>query len=782
MESQLVAKTDNFQIFDQLQKYMRHWRWFLISALLCCGIAFLYMKTQPNVYSRSAAVLIKEDNTSELTAAFSEKNPFKAGANVNNEIEAFKSPYLMQEVVKRLNLNISYTIREGLRNIELYSQSPIKASITDMQDQESFSFYAELLPDSMIILSKFEQNGVKFNPTMKAKLNTVACTPIGNIEISPTLFYSYNMYDVPIKICQISVKNATIQFAGSLAVSLASKENTIINLVYTDVSVQRADDVLNTIISVYNEKWMDEKNKVAKSTSRFINDRLPLIETELGGIDDNLVQYKSENLLTDMRSAASLFMKESSDYSGKTSDALDQLKIAHNVKKYLGTSSKLSDLLPTNTGLSSVAIESSLTEYNTLLLKRNRLLANSSEKNPVVKELNNELNGMRQSIIRTIDNLIVALNIQISSLQAQQQRMTDKIADNPGQEKHVISIERDQKVKESLYIYLMQKREENELSLAITTTNTRIINPPSGSDAPIGPKKKILMLGAFVLGLAIPFSVIWGRDTLDTTIQGKKDMKRLSAPLLGVIPQATHRTQKTGVPLVQERCRDIVNESFRILRTNMDFLYPKDMKVIMFTSFDSGVGKTFMTLNMAMSFALIGKKVVAVDLDMRKATLSSYILSRKAGITDYLCGTVTAESVIIKDHFYPGFDIVTVGEIPPNPVELLLDDKLKSFIETLKAEYDYIFIDGAPVNLVTDATIVSKYSDLNVFVVREGYSDYRIIPELENIYCSGKFKNMTILLNGSVQDSPSEKSGYFTEQTKKFTKLGVITNPFARFF
>ncbi|MDR2038791.1 MAG: polysaccharide biosynthesis tyrosine autokinase [Bacteroidales bacterium] len=765
MESQLTPKHENFQILELIKSYVRHWPWYIISVAICCSIAFLYIQTRPVDYMRGASVLIKEDNASDLTAAFSEKNPFKAAANVNNEVEAFKSPHLMQEVVKRLNLNISYTIRDGLKDRELYTHSPIKVISSGMQEQEFFSFYVELLPDSLLLLSGFEQNAMKFEPTSKkAKLNEMVNTPIGNIEISPTFFYSGTYYNVPIKVSQSSIRSTTAGFSGNLSVALASKENTIINLNYTDVSIQRADDILNTIIAVYNEEWLREKRQIAENTSKFIDDRLPFIENELGGIDDNLQKYKSSNLLTDVRSAASLYMKESSEYSAKVVEVSNQLSIAKNIKESLDRSSKTLDLLPTNTGLSNTAVESSLEQYNALLLQRNKLLANSSERNPVIVDMNNDLNGMMQSIISTIDNLVSALDLQLSSLRTQNARMTQKIASNPGQEKHLISIEREQKIKESLYLYLLQKREENELSLAMTTTNTRVINPPTGSSRPISPKKKMIMAVAFVLGMILPTSVIWGKDMMNTTIQGKKDLKKLSVPLLGVIPLASQARKKANMkaPLVKENSRDMVNEAFRSLRTNIDFFDQENIKTVMFTSYEAGVGKTFMTLNLAMCFALAGKKVIALDLDMRKAALSTYVSSDKAGITDYLNGTATVGSIINKNYFYPGFDVVTIGKIPANPVELLMNGKLTPFLEAMKTYYDYIFIDGVPVNPVTDATIIGRYSDMNIFVIRENFSDHYIIPELENIYHNGKFKNMTILLNGSVQNASSEK--YFASK------------------
>ncbi len=763
MENQIISKNDDSIINELWYKYIRHWPWFLLSIAICCGVAILYVKVTPNTYKRSASVIIKEDNNiTELAAAFTDKSQFKSNSNVNNEIEAFKSPNLLQEVARRLNLNVSYKVKLGLKKIELYTLTPIAATFVDAQDQESFSFNVELLPDSVVILSNFEQDETKFNQSFKTRLNKTVLTPVGNVVITPTLFYSSNQFNVPINVTKSSIKGITGQLKGQLSVSLASKENTIIVLDFTDVSIQRADDVLTTIIAVYDENWIAERNKAAINTSKFINDRLPLIEQELGGIDDNLQEYKSQNLLTDIQSAASLYMKESSEYSGKIIEVRNQLSTARYIKKYLGSSGgKATDLLPTNTGLNNLTLESTIDQYNTLLLKRNGLIANSSERNPLILDMNNSLNAMKKSIIKTVDNLIVSLSTQLSSLQAQEARMTKKIESNPGQEKHLISIEREQKIKESLYLYLLQKREENALSLAMSTTNTRIINPPSGSNFPIEPKKRTILMIAFIVGMGLPISIIFGRDTLFPTIRGQKDLNGLSAPLLGTIPYANIRSKYMSVPLVQEKNRDLVNESFRIIRTNLELMSAKDAKIVMFTSVNPGSGKTFMTMNMAMCFALTGKKVVTLDLNMRNTRLSRMMSSPKAGVVDYLNGTTSDESmIVVKDYFYPGFDMIPVGDIPQNPVELLLGDRLKLLLHRLKSAYDYVFVDCTQIDSIADATIIGRFSDLVVFVVREGYSDRRIVPELENICKKEMFNNITIILNGTHPDITRKASKY----------------------
>ncbi len=787
MENQIIPKNEDFQIFDLWAKYKGYWPWFLFSLIVCAGIAFLLIIIVPESFKRSASVMIKEDsNITDISAAFTRNiNQYQSVTNVNNEIEAFKSPQLMRETINRLNLTTSYTVKDSytpfndrLKSIELYAKSPIVALFPDASYQESFSFYVELLPDNVIILSKFTQENSEIEQSINAKLNDTVSTPIGRVMIAPTLSYSLGQHLIPIEVGKTNIDDVVEKFMENLFVTISGKESSVVVLELTDASVQRADDMLSVLIDAYNENWISYKNMVAVNTSQFINERLPLIEQELREIDDKMEQYKTQNLLTDVRSAASLYMKESSEYSGKISEMRNQISIAGFIKEYLNDTSKTSDLLPSNTGLNNQAIESQIKEYNTLLLKRDELMANSSEKNPLVVDMNNSLSAMKQSVIRTVDNLIITLNLQLKGLQEQETRATKNIASNPGQEKKLLSIIREQNTKESLYIYLLQKREENDMSLALNATNTRIISPPSGSTKPEKPKKMLIFLIAFAMGMGMPTGIIWIRSMLDTTIREKRDLNNLSLPLLGVVPLAGLKNRKNGYLYVRDKGKDIINETFRIIRTNMEFMCAKDKKVTLFTSLDIGAGKTFMSLNLAMSFALAGKKVALLDLDMRTATLSKLVTLPEIGISNYLNGTITDESwIIVKDFLYPGFDLIPTGITPSNPTELLLSDNLKKILEKLRTEYDYIFIDSTPVDMVADAHITGKFADFTILVVREGFTDRRTLPDIENIYRSGKFKSMALILNGSDHHLPSGKYYVYSDEMSGKTTMLPNSSP-----
>lgn len=537
---------------------------------------------------------------------------------------------------------------------------------------------------------------------------------------------------------------------------LGNENATIINLSIDDASVQKAEDILNTLIEVYNEKWIQDKNQIAVSTSRFIGERLGVIENELGHVDENISNYKSEHLLPDVQAASSLYMSQSAENKKEIQTLTNQLTTAQYIRRELN-SKDMNQPLPTNSGIANVNIESQIGEYNKMVLDRNRLIANSSEKNPLVKDLGNSMQSMKRTILQSVDNLIVSLNTQIRSIRQQEATTTQQLASNPSQAKYLLSVERQQKVKEELYLYLLQKREENELSQAFTAYNTRMITAPRGSALPTAPNKKNILLVALVLGLLVPAVIIFMQENMNTKVRGKKDLENLSVPCLGEIPLYLSNKKKNNkspehVIVVEESNRNIINEAFRVLRSNVDFIKNKNtqQKVFVVTSFNPGSGKSFLSMNIAMSFAIKGKKVLVIDGDLRHGTVSAYVGSPKKGLSDYLGYEETSwNELLITDKKYPNLHTIPVGTIPPNPTELLEDKSLATLIQALRNEYDYIFIDCPPIDIVADAQIIEQYADRTFFVVRAGLLDCSLLSELENIYQEKRFKNLSIILNGT---------------------------------
>lgn len=560
--------------------------------------------------------------------------------------------------------------------------------------------------------------------------------------------------------------------SSRLSVALNDEESTVLSLSYRDVSPARAEDILNTVIAVYNENWVKDKNQVAVSTSLFISDRLAVIEGELGNVDENISSYKSEHLLPDVQAASNLYMAQSSQTSSQILALSTQLSMVRYIRNYLATTAEQNQLLPANSGLENVGIEKQISEYNTLQLQRNNLVANSSEQNPLVMDLDQSLATIRGAIISSIDNLEVTLNTRIRNLQRNEQQTTDRIAANPTQAKYLLSVERQQKVKEALYLFLLQKREENELSQAFTAYNTRIITPPMGSMVPTAPVRRNILLVAFALGLLIPAVIIFMRENMNTKIRGRKDLENLSLPFAGEIPLCgqksrrailTKKVKEKNSVVVKEGKRDLINEAFRVLRTNVEFMSgeEKHSQILVVSSFNPGSGKTFLTMNLAASLSIKGKRILVIDGDLRHGSASAYVGSPKTGLSDYLGERLEQLDEIIQPvPDYANLFILPVGTIPPNPTELLEKERFVTLMNSFRKEFDYILIDCPPVELVADTQIIESQADRMLFVVRTGLLERSMLNELEIFYKEKKFKNMALVLNGTEVNNRSYKYGY----------------------
>lgn len=776
-----AVKADDFiRIQDLYYLCLAKWRWFVLSLVVCLGIAIIYLLMTPPVYTRTASLLIKEESkgqslSGDVGASFSDLGLFQSNTNVNNELISLQSPAVMFDVVKRLHLEVDYATDGSFYPQVRYGQNlPLTVSFAGLADNETAALTVEPVRPQGVKLTSFVHNGEKVAGEVVGALNDSLVTPIGKVVIRPAAAYvDWQKSSEPLTVSRSSLNEAVSRYADGLSVALNDEKATIIDLSFRDVCIQRAEDVLNTVIAVYNENWIKDKNQIAVSTSMFINDRLGVIEGELGHVDENISTFKSENLLPDVQAASQLYMTERSQAQSQILTLNTQLSMARYIRNYLTAASSRNQLLPANSGLESANIESQISEYNNLQLQRNNLVANSSEQNPLVVDMDESLRSMRRSIVSSVDNLITTLNTQIHSLEKSDQRATEHIAANPSQAKYLLSVERQQKVKESLYLFLLQKREENELSQAFTAYNTRVITPPTGSMIPTAPVKKNILLVGFALGLLIPVVIIFLQESMNTRIRGKKDLENLSIPFVGEIPlygkvRRSGLFHKKVTPLtetkvvVKEGSRDVVNEAFRVLRTNLEFVSGENGKgqVILMTSFNPGSGKTFLTVNIAATLAIKEKRVLVIDGDLRRGSTSVYVGSPHHGLSDYLAGKVQRiEDVIVLASETVRFDVLPIGTIPPNPTELLSGERLQALLADFRTRYDYILIDCPPIELVADTHIIEKYADRTIFVVRAGLLERSMLPELEALYTEHKFKNMAVLLNGT-EGNGSYRYGY----------------------
>ena len=740
-------------LVDLLAYFASKWKWFLLSVLVCGGIAWYHYARSPLVYFRSATVIIKDPSNKTSTTGLDRFDNIINKVNVANEILQFRSKKLMREVLQRLHADISYQLEDGLRSNELYNQSPVLLSFPDALPEQHFAFTVTLKDKKSLVLSDFTGIDVKSDFTIEM-YDTVTLSRGMRVVATPTNYYSDSWTGTPIRVAKLPMESMVNYYKSALGIQQEEEESSILTLALKDGSAARAEDILNTLINVYNEEAIKDKNQVAVNTADFINDRLIIIENELGGVESELETFKQRNQIVDIASSAGMYMSESQKYNTDALELETQLRLANFIKDYLTDPAKETDLIPSNTGIGDMNIESQINLYNTAKLKRDHLIDDSNANNPVVLELNNSLRAMKQNIIRAVDNMIVSLNVQRSDAQSREMRAQNRITSIPTKEREILSIERQQKVKEALYLFLLNKREENALSQAMADNNARVIDGAEGSNSPISPNRNRILLLGLLVGLAIPSLACLGILFLDTRVHSRKDVEGIvSVPYLGEIPQDKEagklNEQESPFLLAKEQRDSTVSEAFRILRTNMAFMARKDLpqQVIIFTSLNEGAGKTFISKNLGMSLVLAKKKVILIDMDIRRGTLSRQLHLHKTGLTNYLAdATLSAEDII---QHQDGFDIIAAGAIAPNPAELLMDERLDNLVTELRRRYDYIVVDSVPVGIIADATISNRIADLTIFVARAGRLDRRQLPEIEQLYKENKLHNMALVLNGA---------------------------------
>lgn len=788
MQNVLVRRPQQAEDFIRLQDLMYlclvRWRWFVISLVVTLGIATYNLLSTPCVYQRTASILIKEDGksqsiNSDVASMFSDMGISGGKSNVNNELIAIQSPAVLLEAGKQLKLDVNYSEDGTFHPVALYGRTlPVTVHFYSLNDMQSANLDVEVKHGnlfSIVHVSGTDKAGnqVESDEEVQGKLGQTVRTAMGYVCVDQAPGYSafVNGHESrKLHVTRTNLYAMTDHIKASLSASISEEKATVIDLTYKDQLTQRAEDVLNTIISVYRKNWMEDKNQMTVSTSHFITERLGVIERELGDVDKDISSFKSRNLLPDVETAAQQYMQKSGDVDKQILELNSRLSMARYLRDFLTGKVGKNQLLPANIGIDSPGIEQQITEYNKQQLERNNLVANSSEQNPLVADYDQSLASMRHSIVTSIDNFVVTLNSQLGNLQANEAQTTSQIASNPSQAKYLQTVGRQQKVKEALYLFLLQKREENELSKAFTAYNTRIITPPTGDTKPVQPVRRNIILVAFVLGVLIPVVVIFIRENMNTTVRGRNDLKNITIPFLGEIPYSISRKNRptllqriqfwkkpkeTLQIVVKAGKRDIVNEAFRVLRTNLEFMigtHP-EQNVIILTSFNPGSGKSHLAGNIAMSLAIKKKKVLVIDGDLRRGTTSMLVGSPGEGLSDYLNGrTDDLEGIICHGEEYglvKDFDVLPIGTMPPNPTELLFTDRLEKMIRQMRGEYDYVFIDCPPVEIVADTQIIEKLADRTIFVVRSGLMQRSMLGDIEQFYKDKKFKNMSLILNGT---------------------------------
>ena len=759
----------NYQ--ELLFRYIIHWPWFLASILICLIGAWGYLYFQTPVYQVSASIMIKDDKKGGTSGSADLENLGLGGVitsaqSIDNEIEVLRSKTILKEVVNNLELYITYYDEDKFPKKELYKASPIIVNLTAQE--------ADNLPGVAMIDMKLTQEGgldvnlkVGLNEYNKHfdKLPAVLPTDVGTFGFALKDSLSNGKIEgqnITRNISAIVSQPFGVAkgYQGALTIAPTSKATSVATVSLVNTNIQRGQDFINKLMEMYNRNTNNDKNEVAQKTREFINERIQIIDEELGNTEDKLEAFKRNAGLTDISSDAQLAVSGNAEYEKKRVENGTQINLVRDLNKYINNPSNEYEVLPSNIGLSDNGLTTQIDRYNELIIERKRLLRTSTESNPMIVNLDASIRVMKANVKAAIDGTLQGLLIVKADLDREASRFSRRISDAPGQERQYVSIARQQEIKAGLYLMLLQKREENAITLAATANNAKIIDEPVAEGGPVSPKPKTIYMIALVLGVGLPVGVIFLIGLTKFKIEGRGDVEKLTRlPIVGDVPLTA---EKTGSIAVFENQNNLMSETFRNVRTNLQFMLGNGQKVILVTSTVSGEGKSFISANLAISLSLLGKKVIIVGLDIRKPGLNKvFNLPRKEqGITQYLSNPennlmdfVQLSDVSKSLYILPG------GTVPPNPTELLARDGLDKAIETLKKNFDYVILDTAPIGMVTDTLLIGRVADLSVYVCRADYTrkaEFALINELAE---NNKLPNLCTVINGL--DLQKKKYGYY---------------------
>ena len=767
--NELDEEKVNYQ--ELLFRYIIHWPWFVASVLICLIGAWGYLYFQIPVYQVSASIIIKDDKKGGNSGSADLENLGLGGVitsaqSIDNEIEVLRSKTILKEVVNSLELYITYYDEDEFPRQEMYKTSPVVVNLTAQE--------ADKLSNAALIDMKLASDGgldvnlkVGLNEYNKRfdKLPAVFPTNVGTFGFTLRDSLSNGQVEGQKEVRHISAVvsqpfGVAKGYQWALTIAPTSKATSVATVSLINTNIQRGQDFINKLMEMYNRNTNNDKNEVAEKTREFINERIKIIDEELGNTEEKLETFKRNAGLTDISSDAQLAVSGNAEYEKKRVENGTQINLVRDLAKYINNPLNEYEVLPSNIGLTDNGLTTQLERYNELVIERKRLLRTSTENNPMIINLDMSIRAMKANVKAAIDGTLQGLLIVKADLDREASRFSRRISDAPGQERQYVSIARQQEIKAGLYLMLLQKREENAIMLAATANNAKIIDEPVAEGGPVSPKPKMIYMIALVLGVGLPIGIIFLTSFTKFKIEGRGDVEKLTRlPIVGDVPLTG---EKNGSIAVFENQNNLMSETFRNVRTNLQFMLGNGQKVILVTSTVSGEGKSFISVNLAISLSLLGKKVVIVGLDIRKPGLNKvFNISRKEqGITQYLSNPeknlmdlVQASDVSKSLYILPG------GTVPPNPTELLARDGLDKAIETLKKNFDYVILDTAPVGMVTDTLLIGRVADLSVYVCRADYTrkaEFTLINELAE---NNKLSNLCTVINGL--DFQKKKYGYY---------------------
>jgi tyrosine-protein kinase Etk/Wzc len=751
---------------------------------ICIFGAYFYLRYTQPIYQVTSTLLIKDQKKSASNDILNKLDQGAGSKDVDNEIEILKSRTLMTKVVERLNLNVQYRTEGRVIEVNAYEHRPVNLIPVDF-NKEFYNRELQLsFPNQQTYLLKDVLTGKK----ARGQINKLHKTIFGVYKIEKVEGVSIDTKDL-LKINISNISDVVGAYLGGLTVEPKSIRSNVLTLGYQTPVIKLGEDILNTLVQVYNEAALLDKNKTTQRTMEFIDERLAPLSGELTDVEKNVESFKSSQGLTDITSQAELYLGSVKANDARLSDVNIKLAVVEEIEKFISSKS-IGEKLPSTMGIEDPVLMAQIEGLSQLYLKRNQMLATMQPANPLLDPVNKQIDDSRLSIKTSISNIKeVLLNTKrlIESDNANYQGSIKKI---PGQERQFVSIKRQQAIKEALYLYLLQRKEETALSYASSVADSRLIDPALGNQGPIKPKRQIVYLVALLIGLALPAAYITGKDLLNNKVSSKGDISRLThASLLGELVY----DEGTEPIVVNADSRKAIAEQFRSIRTNLQFSQGKQVegvgRVTLFTSSMSGEGKSFVASNLGAALAISGRKTIILELDLRKPKIIKYLkLSAKVGLSNYLIGKASYEDVLLNSGVHPNLFVMGSGPIPPNPSELLIQKEMGELIAYLRTKFDEIIIDAPPVGLVTDAQILAEFADTTIYIVRHGVTLKSQLAQFDMIYRQHKFPRINLILNG-VQVGGSYGYGYgygygyYSDDHKKdtFSIKGIFKEVFKRF-
>ena len=748
------AQTDYIDVKQLVSKYFRYWYYFVASIVACVLLAVLYLYWATPRYEVTSTLLLKnaelESNSLSSTSALGEIDLFDTKQVIDNEIEVLKSKSLMRRVFSELSLYETFYERQGLKTVEIYGQKvPFRISINKLHSsayKNPITIVRKTSATFEIIEDDGEVTSHKFGEEISKPYGifTVISAPVGP--------GTEGRIQGPVIVKFEDVTKIASDYNEALKVETVNKRASVIKISLIEPIPEKGKDIINKLLEVYAKENLEDRNLIAHTTIQFIDQRLKYLTSELSEVEKDVEQYKRQNELTDVTSNADQYLEQAGETRKQIADLDIQINVLESIEDYINKQPGKYEIVPSTLTLQDPTLIQLITKFNDLQLERERMLRTTLPNNPLVQDLNEQLASLQLNILENLHNIKNGLTITRKSLETSSSKFRSQINKVPSIERDLLEINRQQGTKGNLYLYLLQKREESALALEVTVPKSRMLDTAMADDKPVSPKKTLVYLFAMIFGMGIPFSIIYLNDALNDKVQSKKDVQRAtSTPILGEISQNT--TNKNLV--VKEESGSAIAEHFRLIRSNLQFATAgKENKVILVSSSISGEGKTFFCINLATSLTLIGKKVVLLELDLRRPSLLKQLdLTREKGISDFL---VASDKVFIEDIIkpygpVPGLYIASCGSIPPNPAELMMSDNLAHLVSELRASFDYIIIDTAPVGMVSDAFSLSSIIDSTIYVVRYNYTAKSYLELIEDIYVNKKFNHPMIVLNGAKE-------------------------------